>query len=204
MSDLEGRLRDALFGLAEWENMPPDAAPDWLITAITAVVQPEIDVITNDAVLRAEQAEAQRASSRALLEGSQRELRAAITSWGQAETERNQNAATIRDYETAICFETTCTNCAAMLNTMAAGEAERDQLKATIDHIRALHHLTEWVSLSNVCARHHWFRQVEPNPENIAVADVCADCNPRRYMCCVCGETQCEIIAALEPPEETT
>lgn len=81
--------------------------------------------------------------------------------------------------------------------------AERDQLKATIERVRELHHLTEWVSLSDVCARHHWFRQVEPNPENIAVADVCPDCKPRRYMNCVCAEDPCPVLTALNPPTET-
>ncbi len=82
------------------------------------------------------------------------------------------------------------------LATLRAGE--RDRLKATVDRVRAVHHLIEWVSLSDVCHRHHWFRTVGPTAENIAVADVCPDCRPRRYMNCVCADDECPVLAALD------
>lgn len=77
---------------------------------------------------------------------------------------------------------------------------EIDQLKATIDRVRAVHHLKEWVSLSDPCGRHHWFRTYGPTAENIAVADVCPDCRPRRYMNCVCANDECPVLAAIDQP----
>lgn len=79
---------------------------------------------------------------------------------------------------------------------------EIDRLKATIARVQAVHRLIEWVSLSDVCGRHHYFGTVEPTAENIAVADVCADCKPRRYMGCVCADDECPVLAALDQAEE--
>lgn len=73
---------------------------------------------------------------------------------------------------------------------------------AHVNRIRAVHHLIEWVSLSDVCNLHRWFRQVEPSAQTIAVADVCPDCRPRRYMNCVCADDECTVLAALDQPEE--
>lgn len=58
---------------------------------------------------------------------------------GQAEAERDQLKGQLAAYETAICFETTCTNCARTLDNMTRAEAERDQHAATIARVRALH-----------------------------------------------------------------
>ncbi len=81
-------------------------------------------------------------------------------------------------------------------------ERELAQLKAAVDRVRTVHHLIEWVSLSDVCGSHHWFRTTGPTAEHIAVADVCADCRPRRYMNCVCAEDPCPVLVALDQPEE--
>lgn len=90
----------------------------------------------------------------------------------------------------------------AMDSKLRAVEAERDQLKATVGRVRAVHYLREWTSLSDVCHEHHRFRQVEPTAENIAVADVCPDCRPRRYMACVCAEDPCPVLVALDQPAD--
>lgn len=40
--------------------------------------------------------------------------------------------AQLREYESAICFEVTCTGCAKQLDALATAEAERDQAKAEL------------------------------------------------------------------------
>lgn len=70
--------------------------------------------------------------------------------------------------------------------------------ESIVNKIKVLHHPIEWVSLSDVCHTHHHLRTVEPCAENIAVADACPDCHPRRYMDCVCAEDPCAVLAALE------
>lgn len=78
----------------------------------------------------------------------------------------------VEGYRAAICFETTCTNCAHMINRAAGLEAERDALAAKVARVAFLAHQVEEVPVhaggGNLVTRR---RMLPEDALNAALAD---------------------------------